>query len=179
VADVTAIAVAAISGGAALGGAWLQAYTSTRVNAETRRNERQQTYVAAIDLLTDHDWRTQYEPSYSANIVQEFTIPFLHTANRVRLYCSPASIAAMDELQEAFASGNVARTDPEVRRGSPLRSRPRHVCRCGTRRCRATQTGQIGYRDLSPRCRTSSLKEREQCGCVPPAKFSHTQTARS
>ncbi len=114
-ADVTAIAVAAISGGAALGGAWLQAYTSTRVNAETRRNERQQTYVAAIDLLTDHDWRTQYEPSYSANIVQEFTIPFLHTANRVRLYCSPASIAAMDELQEAFASGNAARTDPEVK----------------------------------------------------------------
>jgi hypothetical protein len=115
VADVTAIAVAAISAGAALGGAWLQAHASTRVNAETRRNERKQTYAAAIDLLTDYGWRKQYEPGYSANIVQEFTIPFIHTANRVRLYCSPASIAAMDELQEAFASLNAARTDQKLK----------------------------------------------------------------
>jgi hypothetical protein len=114
VADVTAIAVAAISSGAALGGAWLQSLASTRVNAETRRNERKQTYAAAIDLLTDYGWRMQYEPGYNANIVQEFTIPFIHTANRVRLYCSPESIAAMDELQEAFASLNAAGNDREV-----------------------------------------------------------------
>jgi hypothetical protein len=85
------------------------------VNAETRRNERKQTYAAAIDLLTDYGWRRQYEPGYNANIVQEFTIPFIHTANRVRLYCSPASIAAMDELQEAFTSLNAARTDQELK----------------------------------------------------------------
>lgn len=114
VTDVTAIAVAAISSSAALGGAWLQAHTSTRVNAETRRNERKQTYAAAIDLLTDYGWRTQYEPDYSANIVQEFTIPFIHMANRVRLYCSPASIEAIDKLQEAFTSLNAAHTDSEL-----------------------------------------------------------------
>ncbi len=116
VTDVTAVAVAAISAGAALGGAWLQAHASTWVNAETRRNERKQTYATAIDLLTDYGWRTQYEPGYRANIVQEFTIPFIHAANRVRLYCSPASIAAMDKLQEAFASLNKAHTDQELRK---------------------------------------------------------------
>lgn len=113
--DVTTIAVAAISAGAALGGAWLQAHASTRVNTETRRNERKQTYTTAIDLLTDYGWRTQYEPSYSANIVQEFTIPFIHAANRIRLYGSPASIAATDALQEAFASLNKAHTDQELK----------------------------------------------------------------
>jgi hypothetical protein len=56
----------------------------------------------------------QNEPGYSANIVQEFTIPFVRMANHVRLYCSPASIAAMDAVQEAFASLNAARTDLEV-----------------------------------------------------------------
>jgi hypothetical protein len=113
VADVTAIAVAAISGGAALGGAWLQSHTSTRVNAQTRRNERKQTYVAAMDLLAEYGWRID-EPDYAANLVQEFTIPFLHAANRVRLYCGPATVAAMDELQEAFACMNAARTDREM-----------------------------------------------------------------
>jgi hypothetical protein len=112
-ADVTAIAAAAISSGAALGGAWLQAHTSTRVNAQTRRDERKQTYAAAMDLLADYGWRIG-EPDYAVNVVQEFTIPFLHAANRVRLYGSPASVAAMDELQEAFACVNAARTDREM-----------------------------------------------------------------
>jgi hypothetical protein len=114
-ADVTAIAAAAISGGAALAGAWLQAHVSARTSAETRRNERKQTYATAIDLLTDFGWRSEDEPEYSANIVREFTIPFVHAANRVRLYGSPASIAAMDELQGAFAYLNAARTDEELR----------------------------------------------------------------
>lgn len=122
VADLTAIAVAAISGGAALGGAWLQAHTSTRVNAETRRNERKQTYATAMDLIAEYGWRRD-EPDY--NVVQEFTIPFLHAANRVRLYCGPATVAAMDELQEAFACVNAGRTDREM---SDAQARVGHAC---------------------------------------------------
>src|ERR1700730_7869177 len=45
--------------------------------------------------------------------VREFTIPFVRAANRVRVYGSPASIAAMDEIQEGFAMLNRAKGEAE------------------------------------------------------------------
>ena len=53
----------------------------------------------AIDLLTDLGWQRSI-PNYG--IVPEFTIPFVRAANHVRVYGSPASIAAMDEIQEGL-----------------------------------------------------------------------------
>ncbi len=68
-----------------------------------RRAERQETYQAAIDLLTDWGWRS-FDPKF--DIVSEFTIPFVRVANRVRVYGSPASVAAVDEIQRGFAMLN-------------------------------------------------------------------------
>ena len=45
--------------------------------------------------------------------MREFTIPFVRVANRVRVYGSPASIAAMDEIQEGFAMLNRAKGEAE------------------------------------------------------------------
>jgi hypothetical protein len=108
----TGIVVAAVSAafsGAA--GAFVGAFaTLYGANLETRRrmleyqlrrrSERQETYKTAIDLLTDWGWRREH-PKY--DVINEFTIPFVRAANHVRVYGSPASIAAMDEIQEAFA----------------------------------------------------------------------------
>jgi hypothetical protein len=47
------------------------------------------------------------------DVVREFTIPFVRAANRVRVYGSPASIAAMDEIQEGFAMLNRAKGEAD------------------------------------------------------------------
>ena len=119
---VTIIATAAISGAVAVLVAGLGAFTTTHVaNVETnrknleyrleRRSERQKTYQTAIDLMSDWEWRATYDRKY--DVVHEFTIPFVRAANRVRVYGSPASIAAMDEIQEAFGMLNIAKGENE------------------------------------------------------------------
>jgi hypothetical protein len=75
-----------------------------------RRDERHETYQKAIDLLTDFGWR---DGDKNYDIEQAFTIPFVRAANRVRVHGSPASVAAMDEIQVAFAKWNEAKTDRE------------------------------------------------------------------
>jgi hypothetical protein len=47
------------------------------------------------------------------NIIRDFNVPFVRAANRVRVYGSPASIAAMDEIQEGFAKLNRAEGESE------------------------------------------------------------------
>jgi hypothetical protein len=76
-----------------------------------RRDSRLETYQKAIDLLTDFGWRygnKDYDTKH------EFTIPFVRAANRVRLHGSPATIAAMDEIQQGLAKWNQAKTDNET-----------------------------------------------------------------
>jgi hypothetical protein len=121
-ADLTVIATAAVSGAVGILAALVGAYATTRVakletlrkNREyqqTRRSERQATYQAAIDLLTDWGWRTG---ASDFDVVRDFTIPFVRCANKVRVYESPASIVAIDELQVAFAKLNAAQTEAEI-----------------------------------------------------------------
>jgi hypothetical protein len=132
VTDVTVIATAAISGGVGVAAAAIGALASTRVTAaearreesrlaETRRAERRETYQTAIDLLTDYGWRST-SPSASVlpwprraqyDVIREFTIPFVRAANRIRLYCSEPSIAAIDQIQEGFALLNAANTNAD------------------------------------------------------------------
>jgi hypothetical protein len=76
-----------------------------------RRGERQETYQTAIDLLTELGWRWGDDPEYE--VVRDFNLPFLRAANRVRVYGSPASIAAVDEIQEGLARWNRAERDSE------------------------------------------------------------------
>jgi hypothetical protein len=120
--DFTVIATAAISGTVGVLAALVGAYTSAHVaNVETRRRqwdylqkrraERQETYQAAIDLLTDWGWRQEGDPTFDT--IRDFTVPFVRVANRVRVYGSPASVAAMDEIQEGFARLNAAKTENE------------------------------------------------------------------
>jgi len=114
--DVTVVATAAITGGVGLAAAWMQALTSRRqVDAERdrhtadavalRRSERQQAYASILDLLTDFGWDSAF-PSKNYNVVESFTKPFLHAANRVRLYGSPAAIAAIYQIQQGLAAMN-------------------------------------------------------------------------
>ena len=119
----TGIVIAAVSAafsGAA--GAFVGAFATLRAaNLETnrtileyglrRRSERQETYKVAIDLLTDWGWQRSI-PDY--DIVREFSIPFVRAANHVRVYGSPASIAAMDEIQEGFALLNRAKGETKL-----------------------------------------------------------------
>ncbi len=76
-----------------------------------RRDSRLETYQKAIDLLTDFGWRIRIDKDY--DVVHEFTIPFLRAANRVRVHGSPASVAAMDEVQQGFGELNSANTPSE------------------------------------------------------------------
>jgi hypothetical protein len=118
--ELTAAAPLAISGTFAILGALIGAYANARsANIETqrqrwtyqqkRRSERQKTYQTAIDLIADWGWRSDNESDY--DVVHEFTIPFVRTANRVRVYGSPASVAAMDQIQNGFVSLNSAETE--------------------------------------------------------------------
>jgi hypothetical protein len=75
-----------------------------------RRDSRLETYQKAIDLLTDFSWRSD-DKDY--DVVHEFSIPFVRAANRVRVHGSPASVAAMDEVQRALDKMNHAKTDSE------------------------------------------------------------------
>jgi len=120
-ADITVIATAAISGSVGILAALVGAYAHTRVAKletlrkaqeyqQTRRSERQATYQAAIDLMTDFGWRTG---DSNFDVVREFTIPFVRCANRVRVYGSPASIAAVDKIQEGFSKLNAAQTEAD------------------------------------------------------------------
>ena len=123
-ADVTVIATAAISGAVGVVAALVGAFATAHVaNVETRRksteyqlkrrSERQETYQTALDLLGDWGWRSDgSDPSY--DVVRDFTIPFVRTANRIRVYGSPASIAATDEIQEGFAMLNRAEGASEL-----------------------------------------------------------------
>jgi hypothetical protein len=78
---------------------------------QTRRAERKDNYQTAIDLLTDWGWRYGHDKTF--DLVRDFTIPFVRAANRVRVYGSPASVAAMDEIQNGFHQLNHAHTQSE------------------------------------------------------------------
>lgn len=119
---ITIIGTTAISGAIAVLVAGVGAFTTTHVaNVETnrkileyqlkRRSERQETYQTAIDLLSELDWRQAYDRKY--DVVRDFTMPFLRAANRVRVYGSPESVAAMDEIQDGFAKRNSAKGESE------------------------------------------------------------------
>jgi predicted nicotinamide N-methyase len=120
--DATVVATAAITGGVGLAAALIQARTSWRqMDAERdrhtadavtqRRTDRQQAYLLALDLLTDFGWDAGLR---RYNVVEAFNKPFLHAANRVRLYGSPAAIAAIASIQDGFAALNDADGDPTI-----------------------------------------------------------------
>ena len=120
--DITLIATNAITGAGTVLGALVGAIASAHTaSVETRRRnweyqvkrrgERHETYQTAIDLLTDWGWREDADPSF--DVVRDFTIPFVRAANRVRVYGSPTSIAAMDAIQEGFAKLNRAENESE------------------------------------------------------------------
>lgn len=122
--DLTIVATAAISGGIALAAAGLQARTSLRqmsmeehkqehMEAEQRRLDRRKVYEAAIDLLSDYSWDSD-DPRAQADVVDRFTKPFVQMANRMRIYGSPESVAAVDEIQRGFALLNNAADDPAI-----------------------------------------------------------------
>jgi hypothetical protein len=111
--DATLIATAAISGGIGLAAAGLQAATSRRQmsleatskvhqEAEERRQERRKVYEAATDLLTDFGWDLEADER-GYDVVKAFTKPFVRVASRIRIYGSPESVAAVDEIQLGFA----------------------------------------------------------------------------
>jgi hypothetical protein len=73
-----------------------------------RRNERLETYQKAIDLLTDFGWRYG-DKDY--DVKRDFNVPFVRAANRVRVHGSPATVAAMDEIQSGFGRLNDSKTE--------------------------------------------------------------------
>jgi hypothetical protein len=113
--DVTVIATTAITGGVAVLTAGIGYLTGLRqAHAEDarqrlelatrRREERRDAYQAMADLLTDYGWS-----DYTAeDVATLFNKPFLHAANRVRLLGSPRAIAAVDDIQLAFAEMHAA-----------------------------------------------------------------------
>lgn len=114
--DATVVVATAITAVVGLAGIGAQARISRRqLDAERdrhiadaaaqRRNERQEAYVSILDLLADFGWDSEFPPK-NYDVVLSFTKPFLHAANRVRLYGSPAAIAAVYQLQLAFAALN-------------------------------------------------------------------------
>jgi len=120
---LTIVGPAAISGAlvvlAAVVGAFATLYAAdietSRKKLEyqlKRRSERLETYQRSIDLLTDYGWRNVNGRKYD-DVVTEFTIPFVRSANRVRVHGSPASIAAMDEVQQGFAMLSGSKNDRE------------------------------------------------------------------
>ncbi len=122
--DLTIVGTAVISGGLALAGVGLQARTSRRQMAlekhmqehnesEQRRLERRKVYEAAIDLLSDYSWDSA-DPDAQADVVDRFTKPFVQMVNRMRIYGSPESVAAVDEIQRGFALLNDAADDRAI-----------------------------------------------------------------
>jgi len=121
--DSNVLSTAAISGLVALVVAGITSFTTfyatsseiAQKNKELvlkRRGERLENYQTAIDLLTDFGWRSG-DPKYDEAVEREFSIPFVRAANRVRIYGSPATIAAIDEIQNALRMRNIAKRDTE------------------------------------------------------------------
>lgn len=111
---------------------------------QTRRGERQAAYQTVIDLLSDWGWRAEYVKGF--DIVRDFTIPFVRAANRVRVYGSPASVAAVDEIQESLAlleSGQHKQGASCRRRSNQSRHGP--FCGSRTRRRGPWQTSSPAY----------------------------------
>lgn len=122
--DVTVIATSAITAAAVLSGAALQTWASGRsLKAEDRRaeidrailrrHERQLTYEKILDAITDWSW-SSLSPAADYDVVEDFSKPFNLAAMRIRLYGSPATIAAVDDIQSGFALLNDAQDDPAL-----------------------------------------------------------------
>jgi hypothetical protein len=120
--DLTLIATAAISGGIGLAAAGLQAGTSRRQmsleahskahqEAEERRGERRKVYEAAADLLGDFGWDREVD-AVGYDVVNTFTKPFIGIASRIRIYGSPESVAAIDEIQRGLTLLNASSDQP-------------------------------------------------------------------
>ena len=106
----------------------LQTWTSGRsVKAEDRRaeidrvvlrrHERQETYESILDALGNWAWSSA-APTSGYDVVEEFSKPFNLAAIRIRLYGSPATIAAIDDIQVGFALLNRAHDDAAVEAAS-------------------------------------------------------------
>jgi hypothetical protein len=115
---VVAAMIAAFAAVTASGVALYQGATVATIEAREktwevqlkRRDERHETYQKAIDLLTDYEWRHE-DKNYE--VVEAFTVPFVRAANRIRVHGSPASVAAMDEIQRSFAQLNHAKSESD------------------------------------------------------------------
>jgi hypothetical protein len=70
-----------------------------------RRDERKKAYLQAIDLLTNWQWSSEY-PEPDAD--KTFTLGFVRSCTRVRVYGSPASRAAVDRIQQGLGRSNDA-----------------------------------------------------------------------
>ncbi|WP_426566802.1 hypothetical protein ACPPVT_09825 [Angustibacter sp. McL0619] len=116
--DATVIWAAAITGIVGLSGAALEAITSRRsLRAENRRaeidravlrrRERQATYEAVLDAVSNWAWDSTTAAS-DYDVVERFSKPFNLAAIRIRLYGSDATIAATDDIQRGFAMLNRA-----------------------------------------------------------------------
>jgi hypothetical protein len=88
--------------------AWLTSRRGANVGLISRRDERQETYQIVLDLLSDWGWR---QGTNDYDVVRDFSIPFVRAANRVRVYGSPGTIAAMDAIQDGLALSNRAQTE--------------------------------------------------------------------
>jgi hypothetical protein len=115
-ADVSGIAANAITGAVAIVtsaiGAFATAYVARQKRWELlqrRRDERREVYKTAIDLLSDLGWREGRDPEF--DVERDFSRPFVRAINGVRLYGSPESVAAADELQDAFHKSNNAKSE--------------------------------------------------------------------
>jgi hypothetical protein len=118
-ADFTVIVTAAITGSIGLSAAGLQTRVTRRqIDAETerqhwaqvqtRRVDRREAYLDAINLINDWTW-DETDPPRGYHVVQQFSKPFNHAAAAIRIYGSPEAIAAIDTVQTGLAKLNAAR----------------------------------------------------------------------
>jgi hypothetical protein len=121
--DVTVIATAAITGSVGLTAAALQArmarlqvQTEARRTildgVERRRRERQDLYESTLDLLTAFTWGAG--DGTSGDVLTSFTTPFVRAATRIRVYGSPAAVAAVDVIQAGLVPLNSADGDDDA-----------------------------------------------------------------
>lgn len=118
--DVTVIATAAITGAVGLTAAAMQTRSGRLVlqsedrrrrndSIDGRRRERQQAYERALDLLVLWEWdRDSSSAPRKYDVVESFSKPFVVAVTRIRMYGSPASVAAVDQIQESLALLNRA-----------------------------------------------------------------------
>jgi hypothetical protein len=122
--DVTIIATAAISAGAAVAGSWIGLLAGRQQiraedarqreqRAQVRRDERKAVYGVAIDLITDWLWDESYPPP-AFDVLVSFTKPFVHAANAVRIYGSDDAFKAVERFQGAVEGLNQVREDPKA-----------------------------------------------------------------